>query len=50
MCAEHVSAENVCAPTLCVCVLLGEPLAREELAQAWVSGLFLRKPGLRVTP
>ena len=35
---EHVCKEGdcVCAPTLCVHVLPGEPLAREERAQTWV--------------
>lgn len=54
LCKEHLGiqcgcAEKVCAPTLCVSVYCQVSVLPVELTQAWVWGLFLRKPGLMLT-
>lgn len=50
VCVQRESVHTAWVCLHCVWVLPGEPLAREELAQAWVWGLFRRKPDLIVTP
>ena len=48
---ESVCTHSVCVCVcVCVCVFCQVRLLLEELTQAWVWGLFQRKPGLIVTP